>query len=129
MTRIFLDTNFIVSCLKQKIPFLEEINRIIDFNYELVIVKQVFEELEKLAGSKEDKVRDRETAKLGLLMLRKAVQEGRIKLLKIEAENVDEALLKIAKKQDILASLDRELKRRIGCKMIVIRQGSYLKLV
>jgi rRNA-processing protein FCF1 len=129
MIRVFLDTNFIVSCLKQKIPFIEEIDRALNFQYELVVVSQVLDELAKLSKSKEDKLVDRERAELGFKIIKKAGNEGKIKILSGEGRDADEALLKIMKKDDILASLDKELRKKTGCRIILIKQGSYLGLV
>lgn len=129
MIRVFLDTNFIVSCLRKKIPFLDEIDRVCNFGYVLFIVPQVLEELEELSKDKDEKRADRETAKLGLKILEKAIDEGKVGLLDAKGENVDDALFGVCEEDDILATLDKELKKRLGCRLITLRQGSHLELL
>jgi len=129
MIKVFLDTNFVVSCLKQKIDFLEELDRILDFSYEVFTIGQVLRELEKLGKSRLDKIADRKMGQLGLKVLEKMISEKKIKLLEVSADNADDAFLKVCEKEDILATLDGKLKNEIGCRIIVIRHGTRLELI
>jgi rRNA-processing protein FCF1 len=112
MKTIILDTNFIVSALKNKIDIFREIERIIEENYEIKIIDKTINELEKLKD------------KLAIKIVNN--------LEKIKStEDVDTEIVKNSDKNTIVATLDRELKQRLknkGAKTITIRQKTHFKL-
>lgn len=125
---IVLDTNFIVCCAKQKIDFINEIERICNFEYNLIVPEQVIEEFKKLSLSK--RTRDREAALVALYLVEKYEKEGKIKIKKVEAEEADSAILKFDKKDSIIATLDKVLKQKIrNARVITIRQSKHLSFV
>jgi len=112
MKTILLDTNFIVSALKNKIDLFKELDRIIDENYEIRIIDKTVKELEKLKDN------------LAIQIIEK------IKKIK-STEDVDTEIIKNSDKNTIVATLDRELKQKLknkGVKTITIRQKKYFKL-
>jgi rRNA-processing protein FCF1 len=112
MKTILLDTNFIVSALKNKIDIFREIERIIEENYEIKIIDKTVQELEKLKE------------KLAIQIIKK--------IKKIKAtEDVDTEIVKNSDKNTIVATLDRELKHKLkdkGIRTITIRQKKYFKI-
>ena len=125
-TKIILDTNFLLIPVQFKVDIYSEIDRICDFSYELVTVKEVVSELEHLIakGSKSKKA-----AKLALQMLKK-FQIRTLRDRKV-FKRADEAIIAIADKNSIVATQDMELKRLLkknAVRLIVLRQKQYLKL-
>jgi rRNA-processing protein FCF1 len=114
--KIVLDTNFLISCLKFKIDFLKELQ-----GDELFIVDKTRGELEKLI--KGGKAQDKQRAKLSLMILKKK----KIKIIKSkEKETVDDTLARL--KNYIIATQDKELKKRIKGKKLIIRAKKKLEI-
>jgi len=113
--RIILDTNFIISCVKQKIAFLDLIPEIL-LGVEMVVPEQVLKELERVKENKKLKIKDREAAELGLQLVE------RLNRIKLEKKFVDKGVLLWLKKnpEDYVATLDKELKKSVQ-KVIFIR--------
>ena len=115
--KIVFDTNFLVSCLKFHIQFLEELE-----GEELFIIDKTNEELEKLI--KGGKTQDKQRAKIILALLNKK----KIKKIKSEkTETVDDALARL--KGYIIATQDKNLKKRIKGKKLIIRAKKKLEII
>jgi len=123
--KILLDTNFILSCVKQKIDFLEEL---FFLGYGILIPKQVFLELDNISKSKQ-KHYFRNNAALALKILKNA--EGSFDDVNLKDNNVDRGIEKFAKfnKGVIIATLDEELKKKIPNKKLVIRGKKKLEII
>ena len=115
---IILDTNFLVYILKYKIT-----HQIEEYKKEMAIPDRVIEELEKL--SEKGKVKDREAAKLALLL----AKEWKIKIIKAKGK-ADEAIEKLAiENKAKVATLDKALAQRLKehkIKLLQIRQKKYV---
>ncbi|MAF50961.1 MAG: hypothetical protein CMH64_02615 [Nanoarchaeota archaeon] len=115
--KIVLDTNFLISCLKFKIDFLTELT-----GEEIFIVDKTIEELEKLI--KGGKAKDKERAKIILALIKK----NKIKELKSkEEETVDDTLARL--ENYTIATQDKELKKRIKGKKLIIRAKKKLIII
>lgn len=125
MEKVILDTNFILTCIKQKIDFFEELEQ---EGFQILIPKQVIDELKKVSNSKK-KLHFREDAKLAL----KLIGRNKVKFKKIDlkTENVDKGLKDFLEKNKgiIIATLDKELKRKVKNPKLVIRGKKKLELV
>jgi len=102
-----------------KIDIISEINRICNFKYELKIIDKTLDELENL-NKKEAR------AAIKLIKIRE-IKEIKTKKNKI----VDDLILGLTDKNIVVATQDKELKRRLKEKnipLIVLRQKKYLKL-
>ncbi len=120
--RIILDTNFLVYCAKQKINYLE-------VDREFVVLSSVIKELEKIE-EKARRKKDKEAASLALQILKKNVKKNKIKIL-IRGGEADVAIIEFAKKGDIVATMDRELKRKLRgrARILSIRKGKKLEIL
>lgn len=101
--KIILDTNFLVYCAKNKIDYVEEISNLLNGNYELVVPKQVIEELEKIKNKKSEHIpfvkrigkfkkttgKDKLAADLALQLLSKR----KIKIVNAHGENIGQKFL------------------------------------
>jgi rRNA-processing protein FCF1 len=125
---IALDTNFIIYCIKQKIDFLGEIDRICNLKHILVAPEQDVAELKKLSLS--SRIRDKEAALLALHIVEKYRKEGTLEIKKVKADDADTALLEFDKKGNAIATLDSALKQKIrNARIITIRQLKHLEFI
>ena len=123
MKKVVLDTNFILSCVRQKIDFLEKIQL---RGMKILLPEEVLDEIKKIENSGR-KLHLRENAQLALKTLEKTGFEK----IKLETENVDDGLVKFSEKNKdvIIATLDRELKKRIKKPKLVIRGKKKLEII
>jgi len=117
-----------LACIKQKIDFFEEIQLM---GFEILIPKQVIKEVFKIAFSKPGtkKMHFREDAKLALKLIEKNKSEfNEIELI---GTNVDNSIVDFAEKnkEDIIATLDREIKNKVRNKKLIIRGKKKLEIV
>jgi rRNA-processing protein FCF1 len=123
MKQVLLDTNFIISCARQKIDFFEEIP---GMGLEILIPKQVFDEIKKLSKSRKSAL-VREEADLALKILNK----NKFTLIKLRRNDVDKAIKEFAdeNKSVIIATLDKELKDKIQNQKMIIRGVKTLEII
>lgn len=123
MKKVLLDTNFILTCVKQKIDFFEELKL---RSFRILIPENVIREIEKITKSKQ-KQADREIANLSLRIINKYNFEK----IKFKKRNLDNAIAEFANKNEniIVATLDRELKRKIKGPKLVIRNQKKLDIL
>ncbi len=123
MKKAVLDTNFILTCVKQKIDFFDEIRFM---GFEIVIPEEVVAELKKIQKSG-SKLHSRNTAQLAL----KILEKNQFKKINLKTKNVDKGLVKLAKKDKeiIIATLDKELKYKIKRPILLIRGRKKLKVI
>jgi len=123
MRKVILDTSFILTCVKQKIDFFEEINLM---GIKIVIPKQVLSEIKKILTSKK-KLRFREDAKLSLEILEK----NKFESIDLGRGHVDKLLIKFAEtnSQIIVATLDKELKKKVKNRKMIIQEKKRLKIL
>ncbi len=116
--KIIFDTNFLIETIKCKIDSLNELRRICDFNFELSILDKTLEELKKI-NTIESRI------SLSFIHIFKIIDTKNFKNRK-----VDDILVGLASKDTIIATQDKELKRRLRKKyvpVIIIRQKKYYK--
>ena len=112
MKYVLLDTNFIMSCVKQNIDFFEDL----EFKgFKILIPKQVISELEGLKAETELKVLEKE----------------KFSKIDLKSKNVDNAIINYSKKhpQTIIATLDREIKKKVINSKLVIRGKKKLEII
>ena len=122
MKNILLDTNFILSCIRKKIDFFNDLKFA---GFKILIPDEVAEELEKILKTGGKKFR--EEAKIALNLLNKNSFEK----IKLNTKNVDNGIVKIAGENNeyIIATLDREIKNKIKNQKLVIRGNGKLEIV
>lgn len=121
--KILLDTNFIITSVKQKLDFQE---KILELGAEIVIPEEVIEELKKISEKKDEKGKDKDSAKLALEIIKK----NNFQKIKLNNSNVDNGIVDYAKKNNIIvATLDKELKKRTGGKILVIKDKTNLEII
>ena len=127
MKKVLLDTNFILTCVKQKIDFFEDIKLM---GFGIIIPEEVTREVEKVINSKQ-KLHVRENARFAYDLLMKNDFEE-VKLSEnSNSKNVDGMIRKYAKKHPslIIATLDREIKNKTDNRKLMIREKKKLEII
>ena len=112
MKSALLDTNFILSCIKQKIDFFEELYL---QGYQIIIPDKVIYELKKL----------KQTSALKLL------EKNNFKEIILTGKNTDNSIINYENKNpDILiATLDKQLSDKLKNGKIIIRGKKKLEII
>lgn len=137
--KILLDTNFLIYCAKDKIDYREQIDNLINENYELVVPLKVIEELKKIMKKTKNKIpvfkrkpkfkkttgKDKEAANLSLQILEK----NQVKKIYAEGKNVDDSIINLIKEnpKNIVCTLDRELRKKLP-RVILLNKNKKLIL-
>ncbi len=123
MQQSILDTNFIVTCARQKIDFFEEIPLM---GIQIIIPRQVTKEIKKLAEFK-DSAKTREEADLALKILKR----NKFKSIKLKYNEVDKGIIAFAQENPevIIATLDKDLKKSIINRKLVIKDMKKLEVI
>jgi rRNA-processing protein FCF1 len=121
---VALDTNFLLYAAQSKLDVFAQFRQLLGSKVSFVIPYQVEHELEKISGRKGKFARN---VKLVLIFMK----SYNVSSKKISARNADAALLKMAKSGYLVATNDRELKRRINLaseKVAYLRQKKYIEI-
>ena len=123
MKKVILDTSFILTAIRNKLDFLEEIKFL---GLQAIIPKQVIDELKKIIESKK-KLRFKDEAKIAIRLFKKR----KVQKIDLKANYVDKGVINYAKKnkEAIIATLDRELKMKIPNKKLIIRGKKKLEII
>jgi len=115
MEKIILDTNFILSCIRNKIDFIEELQL---SGREILLPIQVVDELKQII--KKEKYKFRREAELAIKLLEKS----NFKKIDIKNKYVDKGIKDFTEKNKsvIIATLDRELKKPKSRNMIITKK-------
>lgn len=121
--KILLDTNFILSCVRNKIDFVEEI---LFMGYKILIPEEVIKEIEKISSSKK-KLKFREEAKIALKLL----QGSGLQKIVLGGGHADRKIVRYAKEHKgiIVGTLDKEIKNKLKGRIMVIREKKRLEVV
>ena len=126
--KILLDTSFILTCVKQKIDFIELADKLFSEKIEFLVPLEVLHELEIVSKKKNKSKKDRQAAQLALEIL----QKKEIKKIKLNKE-VDKGILDYAEKNKVMvATLDKELKKALSSKnteILIIRHKKTISLI
>ena len=124
MKKILLDTNFLLIPFQFNVDIFTEIDRIILNNYKIYVLDKTLEELESIIKDKNQKLKNKNAAKLGLQL----VKAKKLNIIKTDSkETVDDIIVNIHEDY-IVATQDIELKRRLNAKTITLRQKQHLIL-
>ena len=116
MKRVIFDTNFLVDLARFKVD-IDGIEDILAEPYEFFTIKNVVGELQKLATRKS---RHAMYAKVALKLL----DQKQIQVLKVEEKKADNALVKLADKNTVIATNDIALRKKLkilGVKTIYLK--------
>src|SRR3989344_6504343 len=124
---ILLDTNFVITCAKQKIDFESIVNGMTDEEIKWIVPDEVLRELRGLRLSKGKGV-DAKSIDLAIKMIQN-ISYSVVKL----SDNASDVDTKIANfvrdKPIILATLDKGLKVRVGNRILTVRGKKGLEII
>ena len=122
--RVVLDTNFLLLPAKQRIDIFEEMRRIIEGTYELTVASGTQAELARIAERQDA---DGKAAAVALQLLK----EKKVRTLKSRKlfKEVDDFLIALAQEQGVIvATMDRELQKKLRCPYIICRSKNHLEM-
>lgn len=124
MKKIILDTNFLTIPYQFNVDIFEEIDRIMEEDYELITLDRVVEELKNMIKSKS---KDAVAAKIALELIKKK----NVKVISTDEKKVDNAIIELADKDTIVATNDRVLRKKIkdkNVKVLYLRSKKHLEM-
>lgn len=124
MNKIVLDTNMLLSALEFRVDLFNEINALLPGRNVFFVPVQVMKELDSLEA------KGRKLA-LRIKVIKGLLKENNVGLLEIKAGNADDALVMAAEKKFIVATNDRELKKRIKLvngRLFFLRKKKFIEL-
>ncbi|MFA4960214.1 MAG: hypothetical protein WC548_00975 [Candidatus Pacearchaeota archaeon] len=125
--KVLIDTNFILTCVKQKID-LADAESILNEKIEWVVPQEVLNELGNLKDRAGTKVSDRDAAKVSFEILQ--ILKPEIVEIGGHNPNTDMGILNYILGTDIvLATLDRGLKERVKNRILTIRRKKKLEII
>lgn len=121
MATTILDTNFILSCIRKKIDFFDDIQNL---GLRIIIPIQVLDELRTLSMTAKGKFKDEAKVALSLL------EHSEFKRIDLYVKNVDNGLVKLANenKEYIIATLDKAIQNKIKNRKLIIRGEKKLEI-
>ena len=125
---ILLDTNFIITCVKQKIDFDRQINEVTDEKVNWIIPDDVLKEIEDIRNRTGIRVLDKMAAETAMDLIR-IIDFKKIEL-KGKNPNVDVKIANYLKgKNVVLATMDKGLKSRVKNRILTIRGKKGLEII
>lgn len=125
MKKAVLDSSFILTCVKQKIDFFEEIKLM---GMGILIPKQVINEIKKISESGK-KLHFKEDARIAL----KILEKNNFEKIDMHTKEVDRGMINLAKENSdlVIATLDREIKKffKGENRILVIRGRKKMEIV
>jgi len=122
MKKAIIDTSFILSCVREKVDFF---TRLEDMGYKIVISENVIKELERIVLSRKP-LKLKNEASIAL----KVISSEKYESLGIKGKYVDSSIVNYLKKdrEYALATVDKELKKRVNNPIIVLRNRKKLEI-
>ena len=120
--RVLIDTNFALTCIKQRIDFFEEIKLM---GIKILIPEQVINELKTLEN------RDRKESSYESEIALRLLKKEDFKEINLNDDKTDRAIVKFAKKNPkiIIATLDKEIQSKIPNRKMIIRGKKKLEII
>lgn len=122
MKKVILDTNFILTCIKEKIDFIEffELK-----GFKILVPDKVLFELKRISFEKKGAIRLRANFAIDF------IHKMNLSIIFIKGKYVDSALVNYLKEnsEDYLATIDLNLRRKVKNKIFIIRSKNKIEEV
>lgn len=122
MKKVILDTNVVVDMVEFKVDIFREMERILDFPYQVCVVQGTIAELEQII--KTQRLRFQRAARLGLALLK----AKNVKILPGKGK-VDDVLAEYSQRGALILTQDWGLKTRLQKPFLTIRQRRKVVMV
>lgn len=126
--QILLDTNFILTCAKQKIDFESITKELVDESIEWLVPQDVLNELGNIKDRTGERVQDKRAAETSF----KILQSLKPKIINLPSKNpnVDIKIISyVLGTEIVLATLDKNLKSKIDNQILTIRGKKNLEII
>jgi rRNA-processing protein FCF1 len=120
---VVLDTNFILSCIRKRIDFLEELNKL-GFS-KVFVPREVLQEMKDLRKNSSLNQDDR----IAIDVAQKMLSDKKFKKGKVGGKTVDEGLIAKGREGVFIATLDRAVKREVPNKIVIESAKNSLSVV
>lgn len=110
---VLLDSSFVISCIKKKIDFLDELEKL---GFKVLLPREVLQELKDLKN--ESYHPDRVAIDVALELFEKR----KVKKITLGKKPVDLGLIEMGKKGVYIATLDNAIRRSVPNKVIISEQ-------
>lgn len=107
---VILDSNFVVSCIKKRIDYLEELTNL---GFKVVVPREVIDELKDL------RMRVNHAERVAIDVALEQFTKHKVKKMKLGGTNIDEGLIAKGKEGIHIATLDVAIKRAIPNRVII----------
>ena len=120
--KCLLDTSFILTCVRNKIDFFEQLEL---EGFKILVPKQVIKEIEAIKNSKKSEAKSEANLALKLIKTKKP------KIIQLKGKTADNAIISYTKQNPsiIVATLDREIKNKTKNRKLVIRSKKKLEII
>lgn len=125
--RVIVDTNVLMAISAFGIDIFSVISSEFLFPHTVCVLSGTIVELEKIRDTQTGA--NKAGAKIALQILHKIIATGGVTVIDSVEHNVDDELVLLSQKGDIVLTQDRELKRRLVRPYLTIRQRKHLELV
>jgi rRNA-processing protein FCF1 len=122
MKYVLLDTNFILSCIRKKIDFADEIKFL---GLKIVVPTEVKQELKNLVEKSQKKFQ--EESKIALRILEK----NKFEEISLGIKNVDNGIVNFANEHNdyIVATLDKEMQSKLKNHKLIIKGNKQIEII
>ncbi|MEK6933267.1 MAG: hypothetical protein AABW75_00135 [Nanoarchaeota archaeon] len=107
---VILDSSFIISCIKRKIDFSDELEKM---GFKIVLSKEVFQELKDL------RLKVPHNERMAIDVAFDILENKKIKKIRLGEKIVDKGLIKKGKEGHYIATLDSVIKREVPNKILI----------
>lgn len=108
-----LDSSFIISCIRKRIDFLDELKNL---GFTAVIPREVLQEMKDLRLRNKSSREDRTAIDIAM----EIIEKGKVKKVGLGEGRVDDALIHKGKQGIYIATLDRGIKRAVPNKIVIL---------
>jgi len=111
---VLLDSSFIISCIRERIDFLTQLE---ELGFKVKVPREVLQEMKDIR-KKSKLSRD---SRLAIDVALQMVENLKVKKMKIGGKNVDEGLIARGQEGYYIATLDAGIKNKIPNKVVIFR--------
>ncbi len=131
MKQIYLDTNFLLIPAQFRVDIFTEIERLMHEPYKLNVLEKSLQELDKIIA--EQKGRDKDAAKLAKKIIESKIKQKSLNITAFSKDlGVDDILVELANSEVIVATQDKELKKRVqekGGRILILKSRQHLQII
>jgi rRNA-processing protein FCF1 len=120
MMEVLLDSSFIISCIRERIDFLSQLE---GQGFKVVVPREVMQELKDLRKKSSLSHEDRVAIDVAF----EIIENNKLKKTKIGGKKVDEGLINKGREGVYVATLDAVIKREIPNKIIINKSRKFVE--